>query len=302
VILEVSVRRLPALCLALSIVPGAAPARGEDAVAIVARLAGRATVRNRGGEAREARLFDWLPAGAAVETAPASSLTLAFAGGQRHEMGPSATATLGPDGLAASSGPVTALAPLPPLPSIPPLAPDARPGTRAAALRIRGPRIQGLYPRGDAAVLSDGAVLRFAPAPGAASYRVEVEDDEGVVVFRVEVAAPPVQVSPGVLEPGARYSWVVRTLRGSRPPALGAAEFVTLAAEVVERRAALRRALGTEDPASSSLLAEIDRELGLLVEARDTFRSALAAAPDDDRIREALLRVEAALAEPPGEP
>lgn len=299
--MEVPVRRLPALCLALSIVPGAAPARGEDAVAIVASLVGRAAVRHRGTQAREARRFDWLPAGAVVETAAASSLTLAFASGQRHEMGPSATATLGSSGLAASSGPVTELAPIPPLPSIPPLLPEARPGARAAALRIRGPRITGLYPRGEAAVLSDEAVLRFAPVPGAASYRVEVEDEEGVIVFEVEVASPSVQVSPGVLKPGARYSWVVRTVRGARPPARGAAEFVTLARGVVERRAALRRALGTDDPSSLPLLAEIDRELGLLVEARDAFRAAVAGAPDDESIRDALQRVDAALAEPPGE-
>jgi hypothetical protein len=131
---------------------------------------------------------------------------------------------------------------------------------------------------------------------------VEVEDDEGVVVFQVEVGTPSVQVSPGVLKPGARYSWVVRTLRGSRPPARGAAEFVTLAAGVAERRAALRRALATDDPSSLPLLAEIDRELGLLIEARDTFRAALAVVPDDESIRDALQRVEAALAEPPGEP
>ena len=300
-ILEVQVRRLPAICLALSVLPGATPARGEDAVAIVASLAGRATVRHRGEEAREVRLFDWLPSGAVVETAAASSLTLAFASGQRHELGPSATATLGATGLAASSGPVTSLSPISPLPSLPALAPEARPGARAAALRIRGPRIAGLYPRGEATVLPDDAVLRFGTVPGAARYRVEVEDEEGAVVFQAEVVAPSVRVSPGVLKPGARYFWAVRSLGGSRPPARGAAEFGALAAGVVERRAALRQVLGEKDTATLPLLAEIDRELGLLVEARDTFRAALAAAPDNDGIRDVLQRVEDALAEPPDE-
>jgi hypothetical protein len=300
-VILVPVPRLPAIALIVSLVPGAAAARAEEAVAIVAELAGRATVRIHGA-ASEARLFEWLPAGAVVDTAAASSVTLAFASGQRRKMGPSARATLGSSGLASSSGPVAELPPIPPLPKVAPLAPEARPGPRAAALRIRGPRIAGLYPRAEAAALSDEAVLRFAPVPGAASYRVEVEDEEGATVFAVEVDAPSVHVSPGVLGPGTRYSWVVRTVRGSHPPARGAAEFVTLAAGVVERRAALRRAAGTDDPSSVALLAEIDRELGLLVEARDSFRAALAAAPDNDGIRDALQRVEDALAEPADEP
>ncbi len=296
-------RRLITIGMAISILSAVPRARAEDAVAIVAALAGGATVRSPGAPAREVRLFDWLPAGISVETAAASSLTLAFANGERHEMGASATATLGASGLAASTGPVKALAPIPPLPRTPGLAPEARPGARNAAVRIRGHRITGLYPRGEATVLPDEADLRFAPVPGATSYRVEVENEGGVVVFQAEVGAPSARVSPGVLQPGTRYLWMVRTLRSSGSPARGEAEFSTLAIGVVERRAAVRQALAQTDSASAlALLAEIDRELGLFREARDSFRDALARAPGDDALRNALERVEATLAEPAGEP
>lgn len=295
-------RRMLAICLLAP--PLLAPAAGgEEAVAIVAALAGGATVQNPGAAPRVARLFDWLPAGAVVVTSAASSLTLAFANGQRHRLGPSATATLGASGLTAHSGPVTPLAPIPPLPRIPGLAPESRPGARAAAVRIRGRRIAGLYPRGEATVLPDEAVLSFAAVPGATGYRVEVESEGGAIVFQAEVASASVRVSPGVLAPGARYFWSVRTLRGPGPPARGEAEFTALAAAVVEERAALRRALETAaDPSSLALLAEIDRELGLLAEAHDALRAALSAAPDDEGLRLALQRVEATLAETSGDP
>jgi hypothetical protein len=277
--------------------------RGDAAVAIVTGLAGRATVRAPGGEAREVRLFDWVPTGATVETATGSSLTLAFANGSRHELGASASVTLGSSGLARSSGPVKALTPIPPLPQIAPLASDAHPGARAAAVRIRGKRITGLYPRGEVSALPDETQLRFAPVPGAASYRVEVEDESGVVVFQAEVESPGVRVSPGVLKPGARYFWMVRTLRGSGSPARGEAEFATLRAEVIESRAKLRHALEKPDEAASlALLAEVDRELGLLAEAHDAFRAALDRTPDDAALRNALRQLEATLAESPSEP
>jgi hypothetical protein len=277
--------------------------RGDEAVAIVAGLAGRAIVRAPGAEAREVRLFDWVRTGATVETASGSSLTLAFANGSRHELGASASATLSSSGLTRSSGPVKVLTPIPPLPQIAPLASDAQPGARAAAVRIRGKRITGLYPRGEVTALPDETRLRFAPVPGATNYRVEIEDESGVVVFQAEVESPAVRVSPGVLKPAARYFWMVRTLRGSGSPSRGEAEFATLRAEVIESRARLRAALEKSDEAASlALLAEVDRELGLLAEAHDGFRAALDRTPDDAALSNALRQLEAALAEPRSEP
>jgi hypothetical protein len=302
---EVDVRRRLATTLLVVLAPSlAAVARAEEAVAIVAALAGQAKVRLPGAPARDVRLFDWLPSGAVLETATASTLLLAFADGQRQELGASASATLGAGRLVGVSGPVRTLAAIPPLPAPASLSPEARPGLRSAAVRVRGHRIAGLYPRGAATVLADEAVLRFSPVPGAASYRVEVEDEMAAVVFHAEVGSPSVRVSPGVLKPGARYFWVVRTLGTSGSPARGEAEFVTLAERAVAARAALREALRAPagDASALALLGEIDRGLGLLAESRDAFREAIAMSPQDEALREALGRVEGALAEPPPEP
>ena len=60
-------------------------------------------------------------------------------------------------------------------------------------------------------------------------------------------------------------------------------------------RAVLEESLEAGGDASSlALLAEIDRSLGLLVEAREKFRAAVARAPGDVALRQALDRLERA--------
>jgi hypothetical protein len=109
----------------------------------------------------------------------------------------------------------------------------------------------------------------------------------------VVTQSPAVTISPGVLKPGSKYYWRVRTLDRSGQVARGSAEFLTLAADIAAARATLERSLGAVgDISSLALLAEIDRSLGLLVEAREKFRAAVADAPEDAALRHALDRVE----------
>jgi len=265
-----------------------------EPVALASLVSGSVSVVEPGRERRVVGRFDWLPPGALVEVAVGSSVTLAFATGTRFELGPGSRATLVVGGLGDSSGPVSVLPPLPPLPRIQ-LAPAGR-ADRTMAVRTRGTRITGLYPADDAAALADEVVLRFSPVAGAASYRLEIEGEDGTSVFRVETVSTTVKVSAGVLKAGMRYQWTVRTIGGTSmdqgPLARGDADFSTLSSETLTARARLREAFAGSDAPSLAFLAEIDRELGLWWEAREGFQEALAKAPTDAAIRAALSAVE----------
>ncbi len=257
------------LSLVVLTVPVGAMARTAEPVAIVYSLTGTATLS--APATRPLRRFDRLPAGAALEIGPASRLALAFTSGRRYSLGEGSRATLGAADLAARAGLVRELSRMPPLTRLVPIAEEDRPGARAGAVRIRAEGISGLYPSRGAAVLAGEAVLRFKPSETGGPYRVEVQDDEGEVVFQADIEAPPVRVPGDVLRPGARYGWTVRTLGRPGPAARGEAELVTLSADDASAREALRTAVAAEgDGDLLALLSEIDRGLGMRPEAAES--------------------------------
>jgi len=283
--------------VALSFSPAAAMAKAEahGPVAIVYSLAGEASLAAPGADVRPLRLFDRLPAGTTVEVARSSRLALAFANGLRYELGERSRVTLGPRDLASRTGPVRALSRVPPLPCLSPIATKDRPGPRAGAVRIRGERIPGLYPRRGATALVEATVLRFSPVAGARGYRIEVQDVQGLTVFRADTESPPVKVPAGTLHPGLGYLWTVRTLDRPGAVARGEAELVTLSEKAAQARDEARRILAAEGPGSLPLLAEIDRSLGLWLDAREDLRAALDDKSGDRALREALAEIEARL-------
>ena len=116
-------------------------------VAVVVSLTGEASIQApASAPTRPLLRFEWLPSGATIAVGTGSTLVLAFADGSRRELLANARASLGDKGLASSEGSVRELASLPPLPDLPPLAADSG-VSRAGAVRIRGLRIAGLYPR-----------------------------------------------------------------------------------------------------------------------------------------------------------
>jgi hypothetical protein len=278
-----------------------AVASGGEPVAIVYSLSGSAWIQPTSGARQKAERFAWLTSDARVEVGPDSTLLLAFVNGSRYELGPGARASLSSEGLLrAPSGPVRPLESVPPLPRLTPLA--ERPPSRAGALRIRGARIEGLYPHQDASALPDQAVLSFQPLPGSTGYKVQVEDESGNAVFSAETQTASILVSPGVLRPGSRYHWTVRSL-GSRAAGRGDADFETAGADTLAAREALRRSLqDVGDAASLALLAEVDASLGLLKEARQGFRAALSQSPGDATLQAALARVEERMVDAPRDP
>jgi hypothetical protein len=293
---------VPVLALASSILATAAPVAGsaesaEASVAIVAALDGTASVSRPGSARRPVRLFEWLPAGTIVEAAEGSRVTIAFLDGRRFALEDRARLVAGRGGPERSTGTVSPLAPFPPLPRV--AAIQAREGEvmRVAAVRIRRATIRNLYPRSAAAARADGVALTFDPVAGATGYSVEIEDEQGRTVFQADTTGSPVSVPASTLAPGRQYFWHVKTAGGVTPPARGEAGFKTLDDETAAARARLKESVeASGEPGGLALLAEIDRTLGLLIEARDELRAAGATGRSAPDAKHALDRLERLLA------
>lgn len=268
------------LVLALAALPAVlaetAAAPPLETSAIVFEISGRATA---GTPRRILERLSRLRAGDTVRTEDGASLKLAFGNGLRYRLGPGSSALLGSQGLSRSEGEVEALPRVPTLPRIPAVRDDR--GSHSAATRVRGEVLAGIYPRGTAA-LADRARLLFDAVPNAPGYVVEIADAAGERVFRTEVRNGPVEVPAGTLVAGARYSFKVETARRPGPEAVGRGSFVTLSEEVAHEHRTLEEALQKEGDAGAwALLASVNRDLGLLLEAQEAARAALALAPGD---------------------
>ena len=264
---------------------------GEKRAALISELAGTASVReNASGPSSPAERFYAMAEGTILEVGRDSRAIIVLARGKRFALAAGARATVHGDRLGSTSGQIDEL---PTLPALPPLvALDAQAPKTLGGVRLRSTVIPGLSPSNGSA-LASRATLRFTPAPGVATYRVEIEDEKGGVILGVQTASPEVPVPPNILQAGANYYWTVRTIDRPGPQARGSAEFRTLRAEEVQARDALKRRLDDEGGTSSiALLAAIDRHLGLHDEALEGFRAALARAPGDKALRQAVTELE----------
>lgn len=261
-------------------------------IALISELSGAATLQRPGAAAVPARRFDAMFDGTILRVGLQSRVLLVLGSGKRFVLGAEARATVHAERLAGTSGSIDEL---PSLPTLPPLAAlDAKAPTALGGVRLRSNVITGLCPS-DGTVLASKATLRFAPVQGAATYRIEIEDANGRVIFGIETKATEMPVPPDVLEAGVRYYWTVRTTDRPGAQARGAAHFATLSTELIALRDALKRQLSAEgDGPSIALLATIDLHLGLHQEALEGFRAALARAPNDDSLKDAVRRLEAA--------
>lgn len=281
-----------ALAVALLLVPitGAKP----DAAALIVIASGPLSLTEQGSMARSVGALEWLPIDSILDSGGQTAL-LALAGGRRFELSARARVRVRPDGLEVLSGQAHELARVAPIPKVARLAAHEQPGSRSGAMRIRGRTIRGLYPRGDAVTRAEATTLLFSLASGITEYHVEIEDDEGETVFHVSTRGGEILVARDVLQAGRRYRWSVRG--GSADgPARGEAEFSTLDADAATARQRLRDSIGnSDDVAGVALLAEVDRQIGLLLEARDGFSRALERSPGTPELRDALAQIESRL-------
>ncbi|MFI5118446.1 MAG: hypothetical protein ACHP8B_17295 [Terriglobales bacterium] len=150
-----------------------------------------------------------------------------------------------------------------------------------------------MYPRFDTKSLPDHTILRFDPVPGASRYAVKLVEESGHSVFDVETQLTAIAVPASVLRPGSRYHWEVHTVERTGPLKQGEEEFSTLSEDDIQQRAALHAALQKQnDAASLALIADVDQRLGLWMEAREEFQSAIAKAPTDSNYRQALMEMD----------
>jgi hypothetical protein len=255
--------------------------------AIVASLGGEAWVKAPSGPRAPLRLFDRLVQGSTLEVGPRSRLVVVFADGSRFQMESGSRGTVGDRELGRRSGEIRALDPLAPVAR---LLQGENVGRRVAAVRVRA-LVVTVYPRGCATTLPDETVLRFSATPG--DWRVEVVDETGSGVFAQTTEATEVHIPAGKLRPGARYSWRIRVQDATGAARQDEACFLTLSEELLRARSSLKEAIAeAADSTSLALLAELDRSLGLLWEAREGFRAALARSSGDAALRDALARVE----------
>ncbi|HZI77815.1 MAG TPA: hypothetical protein VFD73_28000, partial [Gemmatimonadales bacterium] len=95
----------------------------------------------------------------------------------------------------------------------------------------------------------------------------------------------------GLLRAGRGYRWTVRTLDRPGAVARGDAELIVLDEDAARRCEVVHDILEPEKPDSLPLLAEIDRSLGLLLEAREELQAALDSEPEDRALRAALAEI-----------
>ena len=260
-------------------------------IALISELTGTATIQTRASSAAvPVGRFESLSDGTILRVGRRSQVLLVLASGKRFTFAAAARATVHADGLAATSGSIDEL---PALPALPPLvALETKAPTALGGVRLRSNGMTDLSPS-HGTVLASRAGLRFAPVQGAATYRVEIEDDTGRVIFGRETSATEVPVPPDILTAGARYYWTVRTVDRTGSQMRGGADFSTLTSDAVNTREELQRRLSADaDVTALALLAAIDLHLGLHQEALAGFRAALTLAPNDETLKEAIRKLQ----------
>ena len=267
----------------------------NERTAIVCFLEGKAKLIDPGvKESRDLQLFDWLRAGAAIETADDAKMVVAFANGDRYELRGRVKATLQKNGFASALGTLVKLSAVSVMPQIVSLAAQSKPGSGLSGIRLRGTRRElfGLNPSEGSAALANEAVLSFIPLEGVERYRVELEDEWGNKLLSVETISAEVTVSPGILKPGARYFWRVLTLDKIKPSTAADAEFFTLSAEQAKIRNAFKsQVLKSKEAAQLLLLAQLESVLNLRKEACTTLREAQGLFPQNAEINKAIERM-----------
>jgi hypothetical protein len=273
-----------------------APSGSDEKVAIVCFLEGKAWVLYSGDKERsEIDLFDWIKTGAIVETEKEAKLVLAFSTGDRYELKGKTKATVGEKGFTSHTGSVKTLTPVPVMPQIASISRESIPGSRLSGIRLRDSKrvISGLYPSEGATVLVDKAMITFEPLEGVEKYRVEIEDEWGNNVFSVETISPRVDISLGIVKPGANYYWQVRTLEKDRPSTVSYAAFATVSEEHARIRNAFKvHVEKSKDVANLLLLAQMEMALRLRKEACETLKTALSLFQDNKEIRKAMSQID----------
>lgn len=273
--------------------------QGKESAAILVLVEGTVTVTPAGGKPAPARAFDWIEIGSAVETAASSRCILATVGGQRYELGERTRSSVNRGKVEAVTGEMRQTAASAPIPRIAAIEASYTSVQRGGAVRLRGPQLANCDPSPHSAVLPDRVIFSFEPAAAVRRYSVEVRASDGTLVHKAESAGGEVKVPEGLLAAGSEYVWRVTGMgrEGGTAPPRCEARFRVLSRDAAEERAAFVQSLNRADPSSLLLLAEVDRRLGLVREARIELREASASSQLTPDARAGAERLEERLRE-----
>jgi hypothetical protein len=264
----------------------------EPAAGVLASVTGTATVMYPRGGATPAHLFDWLKAGASIQTAAGAKVLVVLMNGAKYEVGERSRATLEKGTVHKVSGDLRRLPGLTEIPKLAAIA-DKLGTTKGGSVGVRNDKLEHCYPSPDAAILPGQNTFSFEPNPIVTAYVIEIGSDAGTVIHRAESSGTPVTAPPGLLQPGATYYWEVRGVASGRDRSLCGGEFTILSAEDETRRASFRAAVQSSSDADGlALLAEIDLRLRLLREAKEEFTEALSKSSTPEAIRTELREIE----------
>lgn len=269
------------LALAIFTIP-VALCQESRPVAVVLSLTGSATANGK-----LLHELDWIEANAHIQVKPKSALSIVFENGRCFELEGGARGTSQPNGLTATSGPVREGKTLPPIPKPAPIKNVASSVSGAARFRNGAKDVRELYPH-RASALPARVKLSFSPVEDATVYNIVITNSDGDAVLNMNTGGTVVNVSPDVLEPGARYLWRVRAMGAGGQLSSGDAEFVTLSRESAEQRAKFAEGIESLEPAMRlALMANVDLRLQLLAEACEEYEKALSLRPADVEIKRA---------------
>lgn len=250
-------------------------------VAVVYSLSGTGAAMLAPGakEPKKLELFAWLLEGTALAAPVNGSVLVSFQSGARYELGPKSRATLRANDLVTTSGDVKALASVPPFPRIDPVASGQ--GAQPALLRDSfGDETFPLAAR----VLAETAMLEWPAVAGATRYRVTIDAEDGRNIYQTETTTNTLRIPSSLLEAGARYTWRVGATPKTGMVTRGDAVLQVLPADVASARSTFQASLRKEGGSDAlALMAEVDRSLGLTVEANQEMREAIALLPKEKR-------------------
>jgi hypothetical protein len=291
------------ISLIATIAGGALSGAERTEVALIQSVIGHVTAKLPGRDLpAPVSNFDFLAVRTTLELGAESKAILIFWNGRRFELAGGAAATLGPDSLGWTRGPVRELDRLPPLPHPQPIVMRGR--SSPGAVRIRNGIDLHLMPV-NSYELPASLHLSFAAVPYATSYLVQLEDQHGRQLThmttsknRIEMC-PAASKSPGeaaesapcipgrVIKAGARYRWKVQVLGPDGVIAEDTAPFLMASQKDIGERTRFANALRhteTDEASRLALMGIIDRKLGLLSEADEELAAAAGAAQAQSRL------------------
>jgi hypothetical protein len=235
--------------------------------AIVCQLEGQVHIANVSEDQREIAIHDWMVDGSVIQTGATGRVVLIFKGGERFALERNSRGSVSSSGIRLLHGSVHRLGPVPMIPTMANTTVFAVKGNPGAMI-VRGDldtpaRFRDIHPVIGGSVIANNAVLSFASKEPIGNYQVKIFDSNGSEVFSASGKSTRYQLVPGVLIPGATYTWEVGQI-GTSPSETMRAMFKTVSPEHAEVRQRLQVLVEHKgDPELLILLEAMDRWLGL---------------------------------------